>query len=99
MGLNINATKLLLQLKAEGVEFGKILTLGRQRLNITKRDLQKNLNKFHYSAEAKELKSKSNGYSESFLELLGATEVHCMDVSNYENATHIHDMNTPIPEG
>jgi hypothetical protein len=30
--------------------------------------------------------------------LLGASEVESVDASGYENATHVHDLNTPIPE-
>lgn len=97
MGLNVNATKLLLHLKAENFAFGNVITLGRQRLNVSKFDLQKNLDTFGQKAKASELKSKNNGYCEPFLELLGATRVDSMDVSNYENATVLHDLNNPIP--
>ena len=96
MGLNINATKLLMHLAKEGMAFGKVLTLGRQRLNLTKRDLQRNLYAFGYEAVAAEVKSKSGGYCENFLELLGADQVHSMDVSGYENATLLHDLNDPV---
>jgi len=97
MGLNINATKLLLHLAKDGLHLGSVLTLGRQRLNLTKRDLQKNLDTFGYKAVAREIKSASNGYCEGFLQLVGATEVHSMDVSDYEKATLLHDLNNPIP--
>lgn len=96
MGLNINATKLLLRLKSEDFTYGKVLTLGRQRLNLPKRALQKNLNAYGYREDAAELKKRHNGYCEPFLELLGAREVHSMDVSDYEKATLIHDLNEPI---
>ena len=98
MGLNINATKLLLRLKSEGFEYGKVVTLGRQRLNLPKRALQKNLNSSDYRADAAELKKRNNGYCEPFLELLGAKEVHSMDVSDYEKATLLHDLNEPIAD-
>lgn len=96
MGFNINATKLLLKLKAEGFEFGKVITLGRQRLNLRKSQLQKNLDAFGYNVDAPALKKKNNGYCEPFLELLGATQVDSMDVSDYEKATLMHDLNEPI---
>jgi hypothetical protein len=96
MGLNTNATKLLLRLRSEGFDYGKVLTLGRQRLNLSKVNLQKNLKRFGYDADARELKKKSNGYCEPFLELLGAAHVDSMDVSDYENATLLHDLNEPI---
>jgi hypothetical protein len=36
-------------------------------------------------------------YCEEYLKLLGAETVESMDVSNYENATIIHNMNITIP--
>jgi hypothetical protein len=30
--------------------------------------------------------------------LLGATEVESLDASNYEGATHVHDLNQPLPD-
>ena len=98
MGLNINATKLLLKLRAEGFVYGQVITLGRQRLNLTKRDLQRNLRAFGAKSDARELKRKNNGYCEPFLEMLGATQVNSMDVSDYEKATVLHDLNQPISE-
>jgi hypothetical protein len=37
-------------------------------------------------------------YSESFFKWLGAQSVESMDFSDYENATLIHDLNTPLPD-
>ena len=96
MGLNVNATKLLLRLRSEGFEYGKVITLGRQRLNLSKSDLHTNLRTFGYKDDARALKQKNNGYCEPFLELLGATRVDSMDVSDYEKATLLHDLNQPI---
>ena len=98
MGLNINATKLLLKLKEDGVDFGLVLTLGRQRLNVPKIQLQHLLKNFGYAINARELKARNKGYCEPFLELLGATKVDSMDVSDYEKATVMHDLNDPIAD-
>ena len=98
MGLNINATRLLLKLHGEGFNYGKVITLGRQRLNLTKRTLRKNLKQFGHDTDARELKKRNDGYCEPFLELLGAEKVDSMDVSDYEKATLLHDLNNPIDE-
>jgi len=37
------------------------------------------------------------GYAESFLKHMGAREVESLDASAYEHATHIHDLNSPLP--
>lgn len=82
----------------DGVDFGSVITLGRQRLNVTKRNLQNNLSQFnYYNASAADLKAESNGYCEPFLRLLGASVIDSVDVSDYEKATYIHDMNKPLP--
>src|SRR5688500_4408725 len=98
MGLNINATRLLLQLRSTGFDFGQVLTLGRQRLNLRKSELQKNLGAFGYNEDARSIKQKNNGYCEPFLEMLGATRIDSMDVSDYEQPTLQHDLNQPIAE-
>lgn len=36
------------------------------------------------------------GYCEHFFHGLGATEVHSLDASDYEDATIVHDLNNPI---
>lgn len=98
MGLNTNVIKLLLQLDKEGLRYGDVLTLGRQRLNLPKRTLHKHLREFGYPVSGAKIKAESRGYCEGFLKLLGASEVHSMDVSDYEKASLLHDLNQPIGE-
>lgn len=40
---------------------------------------------------------QSDGFAEGFLAVLGATQVESIDNSAYERATHVADMNLPIP--
>ena len=42
--------------------------------------------------------TENNNYAEEFFLSLGAKEIHSLDISDYEGATHIHDMNQQIPE-
>jgi hypothetical protein len=35
--------------------------------------------------------------ADRFIELLGASEVHSLDISAYEGADIIHDLNEPLP--
>jgi SAM-dependent methyltransferase len=98
MGLNVNGTKLLLHLWKEGLNFGKVLMIGRQRLNVSKISLQRNFDKFNFKESAADVKKKNGGYAEPFFERLGATTVDSLDISDYEHATMLHDMNQPIPE-
>ena len=45
---------------------------------------------------AERILTKNNGYCEPLFELLGAEEIKAMDVSNYEGAQLIHDLNQPF---
>jgi hypothetical protein len=96
MGLNVNGTKLLLHLHKQGLNFGKVLMIGRQRLNVSKLSLQRNFDKFNLKESAAEVKKKNGGYSEPFFELMGASSVDSLDISDYEQSTILHDMNQPI---
>src|SRR5437762_12288642 len=56
--------------------------------------------KFGFSVEDAKIQQifeRTGGYAEEFLKYLGAKTVHSLDNSDYEGATHVHDMNKPIP--
>ena len=48
------------------------------------------------SQDARKFKAR-NLFCEELFGLLGAKQVESFDVSDYQQATHIHDMNQPIP--
>jgi len=101
MGLDINSIKLLLYAKSLGVDFSSVITIGRQSLNLGQSDLIFQLNNFGYKITESEVSNFFNvsaGYAEHFLKYIGAKEVHSLDYSDYEGATHIHDMNTSISD-
>ncbi len=99
MGFDVNGTRLLLKAKELGVNFQKTAMIGRQGLHLGEKPLAQNLKDFgHGHIDAKDILSKSKGYSEPFLEILGAKEIHSFDASDYENASKVHDMNRPIPQ-
>jgi SAM-dependent methyltransferase len=98
MGFNNRGAELLLFAKSKGVDFHKTVTIGRQGLHLSQDALQQSLLKYGYKeTSAKSLLLAKNGYAESFLSLLGAEVTDSIDASNYEAASIIHDMNTPIP--
>lgn len=96
MAINKNDSTLLFYSKTIGVSFHDTLTLGRLKLNTTKKDITYLINKYHTnSKEINEVQFKDN-YSEPLLELLGAKKIDSMDCSPYEKASIIHDLNIPI---
>lgn len=101
MGLDKNGTRFLLYSRICGIDFTESAIIGRQALHLSKQQLVENLSEldFSYSNEAVEsIFAKEDGYAEEFLRCLGAKVVHSFDNSNYENATHIHDMNQELAE-
>ena len=97
MGFDYNGIKLLLNSKKEGVDFTKSVTLGRQEIHVSPKELFKLFKGFGVQ---KDLDSepiiKMNDYCESFLRCLGSQITDSIDASEYENATIIHDLNSPI---
>lgn len=99
MGLNFNMTRLLIDERARSKAFNNTATLGRQSMHVSGTRLQYSLNEYGFhSVDAHALISGNNGYCEPFLRVLGATTTDSIDVSDYERATILHEMNTPIPE-
>lgn len=99
MGLNVNGTRLLLSSMRQGIDFSKTLTIGRQGLYIQAPAFQKNLRDFGFgNIDHQALLEQQEGFAEPFLRLLGAEVTDSMDVSDYEKATVIHDMNHPVPD-
>lgn len=95
MGIDNAAAKMLLLLRNEpGIDFSKTIILGRQHNYVgpfLRRAIQNN---FGLSRKSLPLASE---YADEFLEVLGIVKPAILDVSNYEGATILHDLNTPIP--
>jgi hypothetical protein len=52
----------------------------------------------HHIPEDPAAHLKANRFCEPLFRLLGATEVSSLDMSNYQQATNLHDLNLPIPQ-
>jgi hypothetical protein len=94
MGVDVRAAKFLRAARKEGVCFDKTLTLGRQWLMFS-------------GSERREIFSSLKApvpewapvlYADSFFAALGVKDLQSMDVSTYEGAQIVHDLNQPIPE-
>ena len=101
MGLDFNGTRFLLLAKATGVDFAKSATVGRQSLYLDPGELKKNLHDFGIrkaDSEIAALLESAQGYAEPFLRMLGAEEIVSVDLSTYEGAAVVHDMNFPVAD-
>ena len=100
MGLDISAVRFLLAARASGVSFERTVTIGRQGLFVEAKTLDAVLPSAGagHSMTGERLLAENAGFAEPFLRLLGATSVSSLDYSDYQGATHVHDMNAPVPE-
>jgi hypothetical protein len=97
MGLDRHACELLVSLRDLGVVMDRILMVGRQHLYLSRQEAEEVGVLRPFADEIEDLKNASNGFSESFLRRLGASDVESLDYSDYEGATLVHDLNQPIP--
>jgi len=100
MGLDRNGVRFLLYARSAGADFTDFAMIGRQSLHLTETELGRALSDHGLDAGASmhALHGGGGGYCEPFIHHLGARTIHSYDYSDYEQATHLHDMNVPIPE-
>lgn len=83
------------------MDFSRTMTLGRQYMHVSPGQLHGHLRRLKVDIDITELRQRlqaHNDYAEPYLALLGAKETDSMDASDYEGATHVHDLNLPVPE-
>src|SRR5512133_1281518 len=96
MGFDLNEVKLLIKAKQLEVNFDKVITIGRQGLYLTQKEMKNLLSKAGLPGNNNKETIAATNYAESLLKSLGAEVTDSMDASDYEGATVIHDLNLPI---
>lgn len=95
MGVDTHALRLLCESRKYGLSFESTMMIGRQNYyELEASDLCRALN--IESNDASALLEKH--YIEPLLVRLGATRIESLDISPFEQATNIYDLNEPIPE-
>jgi hypothetical protein len=97
LGLDNASVKFLCAAKSMGVDFARTATIGRQELFADADVLDKVFKTLGIDHDPGKF-LQQNRYGEAFFEALGAKQVTSLDVSAFEEATILHDMNTPIPD-
>jgi len=95
MGLDINAVQFLIDARQKGAQFGEVVTLGRQDLNVYPVRMRQILQKHNFPSAAFENDPKTL-FAEPLFLSLGASKVHSLDFSDFEGASFTHDLNQPI---
>ena len=92
MGFETNAAALLLKMRRDGVDFGRVLTLGHQHLHLDPATHRRVLARL-----GRPLAGDVPVYADGLLTAMGATQIEALDASTYEGATRLHDLNEPVP--
>ena len=95
MGLDINAVRFLIDARKRGLEFGEVLTLGRQDLNVYPAKMIEVLGAHGFPSGAFTVDMKVL-FGEPVFTSLGAKQVCALDFSDFEGAQFVHDLNQPI---
>ncbi len=105
MGFDVHALTFLLEASRGGVSFEDTLTLGRQGLAATPRQMtaafaRAGLVLSDEAARALLANAEDGraGYAEAFLRRCGAVRLSSLDCRDHEGATLIHDLNVPVPD-
>lgn len=101
MGLDVNGVRSLLFSRKLGTDFSRTAMIGRQVYYLSPSALTTALESFGYrlgSQDVEQLLTKNDYHIEPILSLLGADLIHSLDYSGYQGATHVHDMNQPVPD-
>jgi hypothetical protein len=96
MGLDGSLVKFLCCAKMLGADFSSVAMIGRQALYPDVGTLSRVFMTLGVDHSA-ELFLERAQYAEEFFSLLGTREIHSVDLSPYEGASILHDMNRPIP--
>jgi hypothetical protein len=100
--------KFLIETRLSGASFERTLTLGRQSLFVTPRQMAGLLSGYEpwpLSISKESLMAGSydppslpnEWFADTLLRGLGASEIEVMDASPFEGATILHDLNDPVP--
>lgn len=103
MGIDKSTLSFLAAARERGVSFAETVTIGRQALSFGPHDLARVLaahgllNGASARRDLLERLGQREWHAEPLFHELGATDVHSMDVSDYEGADILWDLNEPIP--
>jgi len=99
LGISLTEARALFSLRQHGELGGEILSLGRPEVYISKRELKALAFTYGQRWSDDDIShATSTVYAEPLLRLLGFGTIRSLDVSAYQQADIIHDLNHPIPE-
>lgn len=99
MSLERFAAEMIMGWAAHNKQLGAVAMLGRQHQDLTCINWASSIEKRLGFKIQDLMTDQEDVFAESFLLRVGASSVESIDFSSYQGATHIHDMNNPLPSG
>jgi SAM-dependent methyltransferase len=96
MGITKNCVKFLMYAKRNQVNYEHTIMLGRQTLFANAEDINRLLKYFNINPSVS--RNDYGHFSETLFHALGAADVDSLDYSDFENATIIADLSSPLPD-
>jgi hypothetical protein len=96
MGLDINSILFLIHARKQGIDFGDVLMIGRQQLMVYPSRIKQLLDGIGVQSDLFAPGAPDTEFAEPLFKALGARSVRSMDVSAFEGAEVLHDLNKPI---
>jgi SAM-dependent methyltransferase len=100
MGIDLAQFRLLTALSARYKPNGRALMLGRQALRVNPKNrlrMNRMLRMAGHQMTWRDL-AQEDGFSETMWDKLGFGACETMDMSDYEGAQILHDLNAPVPD-
>ncbi|TPG08130.1 hypothetical protein [Sphingomonas oligophenolica] len=101
MGIEIQSIRLLLLARELGIDFADTLTIGRQNMMVREDQVASAFADFDTPlghGECGAIAGVPDPFSTAIFTKLGARRIAAMDISDYEGASVIHDLNAPLAE-
>ena len=97
MGITASTAALLARAREGGAWFDQTATIGRQSLALSNADMAKLARRLNIPEPDWNAFAVDRFCEDFFRHFLGARQVTSFDVSDYQNASVVHDLNRPIP--
>ncbi len=95
MGIDTHCAQIILTYKQLAPHFKKVVTIGRQELNLLPYQIKSLLNIQWPLFKIQDYFLKTP-FCEPFFFYLGAEMIHSLDISSYEDCSYVIDLNNPI---
>lgn len=100
MGMDLQTLRFVLASAQSGADFSRVATLGRQHINVDRDTYVQEARRYGFATDDASNDAAFSAYPfcDGLLKQLGSKFPFSVDVADFEEATHIADLNHPVPD-